>query len=801
MTRGKTITCFALAATLLPAWSPAVAWKNQIADRAVEAETLFSEARVLVQDGRFIGAQRKLHEASKIWQEIGNPARAAHGLLEIGEQFKRDRWQQAIEIYLGLLKIKPLEPAVRTAALISLGDLYARFGALDLAVDYYRKALDSAVANRDSAAQAEALTGLAATHCEEKQFIQSKLYLNRARQIYEAERNRAGEAKVLRLIGELNRDQGKLDQARVEFEKALAIVATGGSAAESALLLFDLSDTSLVAGDKQKALDYASSCLTEANASGDWEMKWKAWLALARAQRALGRTRDALNSYQRSFITIEAKLLHPSVDALAIAFLEKRQAPYRELADLFIETGDIASGYKMAQYCRARATLDTVSAAQRHERRGMSPEKRLAVRQTTQSIISLRAKLATDLDAVQRAGLQAQLEEAERRKTELLIEAQLGRLKSFTRPASLKEVQESLLDPNDVIVEFFLGDQRSFVWFITRGDAKYIVLPPRAEIEKKVSDYIALVSAKPSNQYLDREMAKVKASATSLHNLIFGRAGGVVQPGRRLIIVPDGLFYYLPFETLVHDDSYLIENCVIGYSPSVSVLALLRQQAESAGQMELLAFGDAVFSQPIGGVRGNEAAGARLTALPNTRNEVLSISQQFPSNRVRLFLGSEASEQRLKAEALRTYKRVHIATHGLIDELHPSRSGVALSAGDDADEDGFLEVQEIIADLDIDSDLVVLSACQTGRGQLLRGEGLLGLTRAFLYAGARSVVVSLWKVSDVATTDFMKLFYRHLGAGMPATDALRRSKLEMIATRRAVRHPYYWSAFVLEGRL
>src|SRR5213075_2169171 len=147
------------------------------------------------------------------------------------------------------------------------------------------------------------------------------------------------------------------------------------------------------------------------------------------------------------------------------------------------------------------------------------------------------------------------------------------------------------------------------------------------------------------------------------------------------------------------------------------------------------------------------------------RDEVQYIASLFPPDRTRLYLGRDSTEGAVKRESLRRYRRLHFATHSLVDESSPSRSAVVLTLDNDPEEDGFLEVNEI-ADLDLDCDLVVLSACQTGRGQLLSGEGIVGLSRAFLCAGARTVVVSLWNVSDNSTSQLMKDFYSKLLGGL-----------------------------------
>jgi CHAT domain-containing protein len=191
--------------------------------------------------------------------------------------------------------------------------------------------------------------------------------------------------------------------------------------------------------------------------------------------------------------------------------------------------------------------------------------------------------------------------------------------------------------------------------------------------------------------------------------------------------------------------------------------------------------------------------GFRLAPLPRTKDEIQYIAGLFPADRRKVLMGSGCTEEAIKRESLRRYRRLHIASHSLIDEKSPLRSAIVLTPGDDAEEDGLLEVSEI-ARLELDCDLVVVSACQTGRGQLLSGEGIVGLSRAFLYAGARSVVVSLWNVSDISTGRLMKHFYQNLTGGLTNAAALRKAKVEMLSNGKETRHPHYWSSFVMIGK-
>lgn len=191
--------------------------------------------------------------------------------------------------------------------------------------------------------------------------------------------------------------------------------------------------------------------------------------------------------------------------------------------------------------------------------------------------------------------------------------------------------------------------------------------------------------------------------------------------------------------------------------------------------------------------------GFSFVRLPYTRDEVLAISNLFPLDQRHVYLGAEAREETVKSEKLDDFRFIHFATHSFLDEIRPGRSGILLSRAPQSLEDGILQMGEIMR-LKMNADLVTLSACSTGLGKLVNGEGVLGLTRAFFYAGARNVAVLLWNVNDFATATLMVSFYRHLTRGVPESEALRQAKLSLLHSSQPLwHHPYFWAAFVIEG--
>jgi CHAT domain-containing protein len=279
-----------------------------------------------------------------------------------------------------------------------------------------------------------------------------------------------------------------------------------------------------------------------------------------------------------------------------------------------------------------------------------------------------------------------------------------------------------------------------------------------------------------------------------------------VTGATQLIVIQDGILHYVPFETLIgQDGQHLVEHQTISYAPSASILPQLKRDHTPDVRKELLAVGDPTLPSIPGRdlpqlVRAvYTRAGFSFGPLPYAGRELNEIAGLFPAGQVKIIVGAQLTEATLKRERLAEYKRLHFASHALVDERVPDRSGIVLSAAADG-EDGILRVPQILR-LRIDADLVVLSACQTALGKLVRGEGMLGLSRAFLTSGAARVIVSGWEVNDLSTADFMKTFYTFLRENIPPAEALRQAKLSLLhSSSPAYRHPYYWAPFILLGR-
>jgi CHAT domain-containing protein len=427
------------------------------------------------------------------------------------------------------------------------------------------------------------------------------------------------------------------------------------------------------------------------------------------------------------------------------------------------------------------------------------------------------------------------------------------------QPLTLPEVQQQVLDDKTTLLTYSLGNTNSYLWSITQGSVSLYKLPGRATIDDQaIALRTQLIPAKARTP-----IAGINLPPTRGLGLAAGTAGGpaadyakaanllystVLLPAastlgtNRILVVADGTLNYIPFEALVTAPGgadystlpYLVKTNEIVYAPSASVVAVIRKTATKPTGKNVLLVADPVFnsndprakggiaggsvgagdtrglglSSALSDVAGTPAAtsagpvqGLIIPRLNGTRVEADQIAAltKTSGGTADTLYDLAANESDLTAKDLRGYRVVHIATHGLLDAERPQFTGVILSLVGNKSGDGFLRTDEIF-NLKLGSPLVMLSACETGLGKERKGEGVIGLTRAFMYAGAPTVGVSLWSVSDASTAALMSDFYKRMltGAGMPASTAMTEAQKSMIAGKK-YSAPYYWAPFVLVG--
>jgi CHAT domain-containing protein len=423
------------------------------------------------------------------------------------------------------------------------------------------------------------------------------------------------------------------------------------------------------------------------------------------------------------------------------------------------------------------------------------------------------------------------------------------------QPLTLAETQQKVLDDATVLLEYSLGIDTSYAFAVSASGVSLFKLPPRANIDKLATDFRAqLIPTKLQRRIVgidvvaepQRGLGLVEGPSENLGAFVAASNSlykAAVEPAntsigdKRLLVVADGALNYIPFEALVKSTdgadyaslSYLIKSNEIVYSPSASVVAAIRQSGNKPSGKNLLVIADPIFNSDDSRLKGKgampagaearglglglesavsdvageptPAGGLRLARLVGTRVEAEEIGKIAKSNgsQADLWIDLNASEDNLRSRDITNYRVVHVATHGLLDAERPQFTGVVLSLVGNKDNDGFLRTDEIF-NLRMGAPLVMLSACETGLGKEKRGEGVIGLTRAFMYAGAPTVGVSLWSVADKSTAELMTDFYRRLlgSTNSLSSAAMRAAQLELISGKK-YSAPFYWAPFVIVG--
>jgi len=394
------------------------------------------------------------------------------------------------------------------------------------------------------------------------------------------------------------------------------------------------------------------------------------------------------------------------------------------------------------------------------------------------------------------------------------------------------ELQTEIREGDSMLLEFALGEDRGFAWLVDGNRLVSVDLGPSAEIRNRVRTFreaLLPIETKANETPTDYLQKRAAARSTlilqsrKLANLLLGP---MHLPERgRLLVVPDGPLQYLPFAALSVAENGrsavpLVEQHELAILPSASALVALRRTAERRPQPadEVTVFADPVFEPPgklapaaasssSGSPRSRELTRALrdvrdsqwIPNLPGSRNEALAIQQITGPRRTQLVMGFEANREAVMGSSISRQRIIHFATHGLMDTRHPEMSGLVLSMFNKRGEyeDGYLRLSDIY-NLKLSADLVVLSSCESALGKDLGSEGIIGLPRAFLYAGARRVIASLWKVDDEATVTLMSAFYSRLQRGEGPALALQGAQLDLLKNTR-LSAPYYWAGFILVG--
>jgi CHAT domain-containing protein/Tfp pilus assembly protein PilF len=697
------------------------------------------------------------------------------------------------------------------------------------AEQYYRQALaiNEKKAAPGSLLLVSALTNLGSLAADSGDWTKAEDYLLRSLEISKKiAPSGLSTAEILNNLGKVAADRGNLDKAQEYDQAALGIrEKIAPESTEHAETLAALAGIMLRKGQ----LDAAAPLFEQALDTLDRQTEH-----LGGSEEARSAFRAKFVGYYQNYIDLLVRQKHPE---LAFHVLERSRA--RTLLEM------LASAHIDVHKGIAPGLLDQ--------------ERLLAAEIAAKT--SRRIRLLSDKHSEQQlAAVNQEIEKllAQRKDVEEQIQASSPGYAALVRPMPLStnEIQQQLLDDETLLLSYSLGEERSYVFAVTSTSLHAYELPKRSEIEAAAFRVYDLMSARnrPAHAelrpFLSGRAIEYGKAATALSQMVLGPVAEQLRQ-KRLVIAADGALQYVPFaalpmpapgaqltsETQPPDRGramlLVAKHEELANLPGASVLAILRRDAAARkpAPKGVAVFADPVFSasdvrvnselaaQKHTGAALSESApvenltrsandlglatgsaGPYLPRLPFSRREAMAILSLIPPGQGMKALGFDASRATVTAPELAHYRIVHFATHGLLDNEHPELSGLVLSLVDEhgKPQNGFLDLEDIY-NLNLSADLVVLSACETGLGKQVKGEGLVGLTRGFMYAGATRVVASLWSVDDEATKELMTRFYKAIEQqGMSPVQALRQSQVAMMEQDRW-HDPYYWAGFVLQG--
>jgi CHAT domain-containing protein len=801
-----------------------------------------SEASALISAGRMYGYLAQYQKALEIFNQALTVSRLTG--YKLGELEAQGNiaviygdfgdTQKALGIYQQML---PLARELgnrddEATLLINIGLIYEQdLQDIKTALGYYKQALEIFQEIGDRVRESVALNNIGSVYRHDKDFHAALDYFARALALRRETKNRQGEAATLNNIGGVYQQMGEYQKALDNFTQANTIAHTVGYRRGEAVTLYWMAQSLDSLRRTSEALDRMEECIN-----------------IVESVRS-----DLVGEEERAIFFASSEDYYKLYIDLLMKLEQQDQS-----------RGYGAAALQASERAHARILLDELNDVRVNLRQDVDPallRQEHQIQQQINNATFARWELEKGPHAPgQLVASQKKIDELLARYQELegLIRASSPRYAALTRPQLLgaTEIQKQVLDADTVLLEYSLGKEQGYLWLITANSFASFVLPPRAEIEKMAQRYYELLTARAQRvkfETVEEKRARVEASDAELSKVAAELSRQLLGPAasqlgaKRLLVVGDGILHLVPFASLpdpTDSTRPLVFKHEIVNVPSASALAELRryEQGRKSATKAIAVLADPVFEKGDERVRtllsgkssaelhgpenvkakqtsGSSSAspsdeltravketgvsneGSAIPRLPFTRQEAKAIAALIPSQQRVEALDFDANRATATSAQLGDYRFIHFATHGLLNNEHPELSGVILSLVDrqGREQDGFLRASEIFH-LKLPVELVVLSGCRTGLGKQTKGEGMIGLTQGFMYAGAARVIVSLWDVNDAATAELMARFYKAMlgKEHLSPAGALRAAQISIWQDKRW-QSPYYWSAFVLQG--
>lgn len=788
--------------------SKALEMKRDIKDIGGQATTLSNTGNIYGNLGDYQKALDFYRQALAIHNSVNEDQGAAIVINNIGWAYAQlGEYEKAIEYYTQVMEsFRKRDKRDGISKLLSnIGVSYAKLNDYSKALEFHLQALALRSVENDRDGRAISLNNIASCydHLGDKQ--KALEYYTQAVALHRSVQNDRQLAMTLKNAGVFHRDQGQIDKALEYLNEARTLSAKVNDPSTEASVLSEIAKIEVTRGD------------------------------LLSARKLI---EQAIAQTESIRINLKSQQLRASYLASVRQYYEFEIEVLMRLHQQRPNDGFAAAAIAVSEKSRARSLLELLREARAQIEQGVDPSliereghlRRLIAEAAERQTRLLSGKYTEEqaLAASKEIGaLTAEYDQVQAR-----IRQSSPRYASLVEPAplSVAEIQKRVLDQNTLLLEYALGEQKSFVWVVAHDSVKSFELPGRAAIEQGAKRFYQLLTERGAavpnetlaqrKQRLDHVDTDYPQAAASLSRMLLAPVAAELGQ-KRLLIVAEGVLQYVPFAALpLNGDAPLIVDHEIVNLPSASVLAILR---EEFGNRKPASKSVAVIADPVFTANDPRLATAVKTAVKESpfvdaqrsaaesgvydlarlrfsRQEADEIARLAGETRNLKAVDFAANRSTATDARLGDYQIVHFATHGLINNQHPDLSGVVLSLVDEQGrpQNGFLRLYDIY-NLKLNADLVVLSACQTALGKEIKGEGLVGLTRGFMYAGAPRVVATLWRIDDRATADMMRRLYEEmLKDGLRPAAALRAAQLSMLRDRRW-HSPHFWAPFTIQG--
>jgi CHAT domain-containing protein len=818
-----------------------------IGDKVGEGRTLSNIGLIYNRTGDYQRALGYFQDALKIRKEIGDKAGEGTTLNNIGGVYQSTGdYQKALGYFQDALKIiKEVGNKTGEGTILNnIGEIYRSIGDYQKALDYGQDALKINKEIKDKAGEGRTLNNIGATYSLTGDYQKALDYFQDALKIEKEIGDKAGEGTALNNIGGVYSSTRDYQRALVYVQDVLKIQKEIGDKAGEGTTLNNIGEIYRSIGDYQKALDYYQNALKIEKEIGDEATSMVTLENIGYLHEQQREWAEAVAWYKQAIELLEETRRRAGGSEAKESFLEQRINVYTHTVQSLLQLNSPEEAFAYTERSKSRSFLDQLAEAGAGVRKGADPQLLTQEQNLYGQLDATRKNLGKKLPEDQKTALQEKIKDLERQldtlQQELRKNNPLYADLKYPQPMTLQEVQTTLLQQGEVLLEYLVGEKELYLFVVDPNHFHVLTLPvAEKDLTEKITQLLA--PFRQINQTLDFVGTLNQFDldlADTLYQQLIQPAEPYLKNVQTLLIIPDGVLHNLPFDLLViqpYEDraeenvvfsdyaraTYLVQKYPIVYAPSASVLKpdiLYHAQQEKQPEKTLLALApfsmeeseespvkpalSQTFLKGVNTVPDEMVKAFPLNPLKFSGQEVQKIGEVFKPKSDSL-LADRATKEVVETQS-KDYRYVHLSTHGLLDSHHSMYSGIAFW-------DGLLQTYEIF-NLELHADLVVLSACETGLGELKKGEGVVGLTRAFMYAGTPSVMVSLWSVSDESTAELMIAFYRKMKGGLSKVKALQEAKLELMKGQKEVRrdqsgrpevmtygHPFFWAPFVLSG--